>query len=160
MSDRCSTATYYEGLLFSVIDFGRSTDLVVRFRRGSNYYKLHVAWLGHLDDKLRLVQTYLVTSTKGDLLVVKRLLEGRKLRFKVFKWVESIALITEVDNIGDEAIFVGSNQSVIPVTYNWTKVSEILYYCELLEMHLHSFRIHILHLNVIDSLTVEYKGHA
>ncbi|KAL6221914.1 hypothetical protein ACLB2K_005306 [Fragaria x ananassa] len=112
MSDRCSTATYYEGRVFSVIDFGRSTDLFVTFLHGSNYSKLHVAWLGHLDDKLRLVQTYLVTSTKGDLLVVKRLLEGRKLRFKVFKWVESIALLAKVDSIGDEAIFVGSNQSV------------------------------------------------
>ncbi|KAL6226624.1 hypothetical protein ACLB2K_000585 [Fragaria x ananassa] len=116
-----STATYYEGRVFSVTALG-TIELVVSVLCRKSDYGIHVAGLGgERCTQSRLVQTYFVTSTKGDLLVVKRLLERKKkLRFEVFMLVKSMAhnigdevfKITEVYNIGDEAIFVGSNQSV------------------------------------------------
>ncbi|XP_062015109.1 uncharacterized protein LOC133731702 [Rosa rugosa] len=128
MHTRCSAATYYEGRVFSVRGFGRDIPghELVSYRVDSSvdiYYSLHlqhVAWLEHCTLS-HLLQTYFVTSTKGGLLVVERLLEEdrtnifkrrKMLKFKVFKWVESIAQLAEVNDIGDEAIFVGNNQSV------------------------------------------------
>lgn len=133
-------AIFYKGQVYAVDkNFGR----IVSFDVKSSSRKPQKAKIHNTTDMCSSSQSYLVESSKGELLHVRRFLKLQRewdqltmpvtRTFKVYKLVfddnGSVAQQVELKTIGDETLFVGDNQSlsVSASSFSWCRSNSIYY---------------------------------
>ncbi|KAM5574629.1 putative F-box protein [Rosa sericea] len=134
-------AIFYKGQVYAVDkNLGRIVSFDVKTCTSGNSLKAKILTATYMRSSS---QSYLVESTKGELLHVRRFLKVQRewgqltmpvtLTFKVYKLVFDdngyVVQQVELKTLGDETLFVGDNQSmsVLASSFSWCRPNSIYY---------------------------------